>query len=168
MKTFQGNPITLSNEQLKMGEQALDFKAVSGNLKEVNLSDFSNEYIIINVVPSLDTAVCDLQTKTINEEIIKNDSLDIEVITISNDLPFAQTRWKNDEELEGIHILSDYLYNDFGNKFGLLINENKLLARAVYVLNKKREVIYMMDVKEQTQHLNYDDLLEFINKLPGN
>lgn len=168
MKTFQGNPITLIKEQLKKGEKASDFKAVSGNLKEVSLSDFSNEYIIINVVPSLDTAVCDLQTKTINEEIIKNENLDIKVITLSNDLPFAQNRWKNEEELEGITILSDYLYNDFGEKFGLLINENKLLARAVYVLNKKREVIFMIDVNEQTQHLNYDELLDFINELPGN
>lgn len=167
MKTFQGNPITLISNQLKIGDKAPNFKAVAANLKEVSLSEFPNEYLVINVVPSLDTAVCDLQTKTINEEILKNESLDINVITISNDLPFAQNRWKNEEELEGITILSDYLYNDFGEKFGLLIKENKLLARSIYILNQKREIIYMIDVEEQTQHLNYDSLLDFINKLPG-
>lgn len=167
MKTFQGNPITFTNEQLNKGDKALDFKTVNGSLKDVHLNEFSNEYIILNVIPSLDSAVCDLQTKTINEEIMRNESLDIKVITISNDLPFAQNRWKNEEELEGITILSDYLYHDFGKKFGLLINENKLLARAIYILNQKREIIYMIDVNEQTQHIDYDSLFDYINELPG-
>ena len=167
MKTFQGSLISFETNQLKIGDKALNFKALDGNLKEVNLDDFKNKYIILNVVPSLDTAVCDLQTKTINEEMMKKDDLDIKVITISNDLPFAQNRWKNEEELEGITILSDYLYHDFGTKYGTLIKENKLLSRILYVLNQKREVIFMLDVKEQGQHLDYDKLIDFINELPG-
>lgn len=167
MKTFQGNPITLVGEKLQIGDKAPNFKAVTSNLKEVSLSDFNNDYLVLNVVPSLDTQVCDLQTKTINEEVIKNEEIDIRVLTISNDLPFAQSRWKNEEELEGIITLSDYLYHDFGNKYGTLIKENKLLIRAVYVLNNKREIIYYLDVDELTQHLDYDKLLKFINEIPG-
>lgn len=167
MKTFKGKPVTLIGEQVKVGDKVADFKVLNGNLDEVQLSDFKNEYLLISVVPSLDTAVCDLQTKTVNEEILKNDKIDIEVITISNDLPFAQSRWANEEELEGVIILSDYLYSDFGKKFGVLMEENKLLARVFYILNKKREIIFMLDVNEQGQHLDYDKLLNFINELPG-
>ena len=167
MKTFKGKPVTLIGEQVKVGDKVADFKVLNGNLDEVQLSDFKNEYLLISVVPSLDTAVCDLQTKTVNEEILKNDKIDIEVITISNDLPFTQSRWANEEELEGVIILSDYLYNDFGKKFGVLMEENKLLARVFYILNKKREIIFMLDVNEQGQHLDYDKLLNFINELPG-
>lgn len=167
MKTFKGKPVTLVGEQVKVGDKVSDFKVVNINFEPTHLSDFKNEYILISVIPSLDTAVCDLQTKTINEELLKNDKIDIKVITISNDLPFAQNRWVNDEELEGVTILSDYLYGDFGQKFGVLMKENKLLARVFYVLNKKREVIFMLDVNEQGQHLDYDKLLNFINELPG-
>lgn len=167
MKTFKGKPMTLLGDKLKVGDKVSDFKVVNGNFEEVHLSDFKNEYLLISVVPSLDTAVCDLQTRTVNEELLKNEKLDIRVVTISNDLPFAQNRWANEEELEGVTILSDYLHNDFGKKFGVLMEENMLLARSFYVLNKKRELIYMLEVNEQTQHLNYDELLEFINELPG-
>lgn len=167
MKTFKGKPVTLLGDPVNVGDKVQDFKAVDGNLDVVNLSDYKNDYLLISVIPSLDTAVCDLQTRTVNEEILKNDNIDIKVITISNDLPFAQNRWANEEELEGVTLLSDYLYNDFGMKFGVLIKENKLLARGFYLLNKKREVIFKLDVNEQGQHLDYDKLLNFINELPG-
>ncbi|MDY0276615.1 MAG: thiol peroxidase, partial [Acholeplasma sp.] len=129
MRTYKGKIITLVNEQLKTGDIAPDFKLVNSSLEDVYLHDFKESYLIINVVPSLDTPVCDIQTKTINEEIIQNNKINLRVITISNDLPFAQQRWCDHEEMEGIAVYSDYLYHDFGNKFGVLINEVKLLAR---------------------------------------
>lgn len=166
MKTFKGKQITLSGKQLLNGDKAPEFKAVNGNLETVSIKDFKNKYLLLNVIPSLDTPVCDLQTKTLNEEVIKKENLDIKVITISNDLPFAQNRWAEKEELEGIITLSDYLHHEFGEKYGLFINENGLLARAAIILNSKREVIYSIYGNEMSQHLNYDELLDFINTLP--
>lgn len=167
MKTFKGKEVTLSGELLRKGDKAPDFKAVNGNMDTVSLKDYKNEYLLINVVPSLDTPVCDLQTKTLNEEILKHEDLDIKVITVSADLPFAQNRWTEREELEGVITLSDYLHHDFGKKYGVYINEVGLLARCALVLNSKREVIYDTYSNEMTQHLNYDELLDFINTLPG-
>ena len=167
MKTFKGKPITLLGDALKVGDKAPDFKVVDNHLEEVNLSDFTNDYLVISVVPSLDTAVCDLQTKSVNEELLVTNHVDLKVLTISMDLPFAQARWVDQEELEGIVTLSDYLYKDFGMKFGVLIEELNLLARSVFVLNKKREVVYKLEVDEMTQHLDFDLLLNFINELPG-
>ncbi|WP_162140201.1 thiol peroxidase [Haploplasma axanthum] len=167
MRTYKGRPITLAAKELKVSDIAPNFKAVNKDLEDVSLSDFKNNYIVINVVPSLDTPVCDLQTKTLHEEVIKRDDLDIKVITISNDLPYAQERWCEAVELEGITVLSDYLYNEFGLKYGTLINELKLLARSVFVLNNKREIIYDEYAQEINQHLDYDKLLDFINKMPS-
>ena len=166
MKTFKGKPVTLLGQELKVGSKTKSFKVVDNYFELVDSTDFDNEYLIINVVPSLDTAVCDIQTTTIYEEMFKIDNIDIKAVTISNDLPFAQARWSSNAELEDIGIYSDYLHHDFGEKFGALINENKLLLRSVFVLNKKREVIYVEYADEVTQHLNYDELLTFIQKIP--
>src|SRR5690554_7566202 len=92
MKTFKGKPMTLLGDKVKVGDKVSNFKVVNGNFEEVHLSDFKNDYLLINVVPSLDTAVCDLQTRTVNEELLKNDKLDIRVVTISNDLDRKSTR----------------------------------------------------------------------------
>lgn len=165
MKTFKGKPITLLGNQLHVGDQAPDFKAVNENFEDVSLKDFKNDYIVLNVVPSLDTPVCDLQTKTVNEELLKHEELDIKVITLSNDLPFAQSRWCEKQELEGITVLSDYLYQEFGNKYGLLIKENHLLARTAIILNAKREIIFEIHSDEMSQHLDYDKILEFIKNI---
>lgn len=165
MKTLKGKPITLLGDQLVVGDKAPDFKAVDENFEDVSLKNFKNDYILLNVVPSLDTPVCDLQTRTVNEELLKHENLDIKVITLSNDLPFAQARWCEKEELEGITVLSDYLYHDFGNKYGLLIKENHLLARTAILLNSKREIIFEIHSDEMSQHLDYDKLLQFLNTL---
>ena len=165
MKTFKGKNITLLGTTLVTGDKAPDFRAVDTDFETVSLSEFKNDYLVLNIVPSLDTPVCDLQTRTLNEEILKNEDLDVKVITISADLPFAQARWTEKEELEGIIILSDYLYHEFGEKYGLYINELGFLARAAIVLNSKREVIYVNYSKEMSQHINYDELLDFVNGL---
>lgn len=167
MKTFKGKQITIDGVTLKKGDKAPDFRAIDVNFEEVRLKEFNNDYILLNVVPSLDTPVCDLQTKTINEEILKKEDIDMKVITISNDLPYAQERWSEREELEGITVLSDYLFHEFGDKYGLFINELGLLARCVLILNSKKEIIYSIHSNEMSQHLNYDEILDFINTLPG-
>lgn len=167
MKTYKGKPVTLIEGTLNIGDQAPNFRMVNNQLEDVTLADFKNDYIVISVVPSIDTPVCDLQTKTINSEVLKYHDLDIETITASMDLPFAQQRWINDEELEGSIILSDYNYRDFGRKYGVLIEELMILARAVFILNKKREVIFKLDVEDMSQHLDYDLLVNFIKELPG-
>lgn len=167
MKTYRGKPITLKDQSLNVGDLAPNFTVTNNNLEEVTLNDFDNDYLIISVVPSIDTPVCDLQTKTINTEILNFKELDILTITISMDLPFAQQRWINDEELEGSVILSDYKYRDFGLKYGVLIDELKILARTLFILNKNREVIFKLDVEDMSQHLDYDLLVNFIKELPG-
>lgn len=167
MKTYKGKPVTLVNKILSVGEKAPNFRVVNNQLEDITLEDFKNNFLVISVVPSIDTPVCDLQTKTIISEVNKYPNLDIEVITISMDLPFAQQRWINDEELEGSIILSDYNYRDFGFSYGLLMDEIKILARAVFILDKKRTVIFKLDVEDMSQHLDYDLLANFIKALPG-
>ncbi|MCK9235365.1 MAG: thiol peroxidase [Acholeplasmataceae bacterium] len=164
MKTFKGKPITLIGETKKVGDQALDFKAINNKGEYQNLSDFKSKYIILNVVPSLDTTVCDRQTRTINQELA--DLEDVTVLTLSNDLPFAQARWCGNAGLDNIIALSDYIDLDFGNKYGTYIKELRLLARSVFVLDKDRKVIYVEYADEMSQHLNFDQLLNFMRNLP--
>lgn len=166
MKTFKNKQITVLGTELKVGDQAPNFTVVNNDLEKVSLSDFNTtDYIVINVVPSLDTTVCELQTTTVNEELSKYENL--QVITMSNDLPFAQKRWCGNRGLDNIITLSDYQNHDFGMKYGALIDELKLLARSIFVLDENRKVIYVDYADEMAQHLNYDSLLEFIDGLPG-
>lgn len=166
MKTFKNKQITILGTELKVGDKAPNFTTVNNDLEKVSLSDFDEaEYIVINVVPSLDTRVCDLQTTTVNEELSKYENLT--VITMSNDLPFAQSRWCGNKGLDNIITLSDYQNHDFGMKYGTLIDELKLLARSIFVLDEDRKVIYVEYADEMAQHLNYDSLLAFIETLPG-
>lgn len=162
MKTMKGNPITVSGNVLKVGDQAVDFKVTANDLKDINLSDFKKPYVLLNVVPSLDTSVCDLQTRKINESLASFENVD--VLTISNDLPFAQKRWCGASGLN-ITTLSDYKYLDFAHKYGVLIEEHRLLARSVFVLDENRKVIYVEYLDEMSKHPDYYQLIDFINKL---
>lgn len=164
MKTFKGKPITLLGETKKVGDLAPDFKALTIKNEVAHLSDFKSRYIVLNVVPSLDTTVCDLQGRTVNKELAGRD--DIIVLTLSNDLPFAQARWCGNPGLENVITLSDHYDLDFANQYGVHIKELRLLARSVFVLNEKREVIYVEYVDEMTNHIKYDDLIQFVKNLP--
>lgn len=164
MKTFKGKPITLLGEEKKVGDIAPNFVVIDNDLNEVSSKDFKTDYVVINVVPSLDTAVCDLQTRTINIEL--NAFNNLEVLTISNDLPFAQKRWCGNVGMENMKTYSDYLKLDFGKKYGVYIEELGLLARSIFVLNQKRQIIYVEYKDEMSQHLDYDSFLDFIKKLP--
>ena len=164
MKTFKGKPVTLLGDMKKVGDKAPDFKALTTKNELVHLKDFKQPYIVLNVVPSLDTTVCDLQARTVNRELSSRG--DVLVITISNDLPFAQSRWCGNSGIENVITLSDYLELDFANKFGVHMKENRLLARSVFVLDSKRNVIYAEYVEEMTTHINYDQLIGFVKQMP--
>ena len=138
----------------KVGDVAPNFIVIDNDLNEVNLKDFKSDYLVINVVPSLDTTVCDLQTRTVNQELSAFTNL--EVLTISNDLPFAQKRWCGQSGFDNIRTFSDYLKRDFGQKYGVYIEELGLLARSIFVLNQKRQIVYVEYKDEMGQHLDYD------------
>lgn len=164
MKTFKGKPITLLGDTKKVGDIAPDFKALNTKNELKSLSDYKSKYIVLNVVPSLDTTVCDVQARTVNTELSERE--DVLVITISNDLPFAQARWCGNAGLSNVITLSDHLDLDFADKYGTLIKELRLQARSVFVLNEQREILYLEYVDEMSQHLNFDELIQFIRQLP--
>ncbi|CCV64052.1 similar to peroxiredoxin [Alteracholeplasma palmae J233] len=164
MKTFKGKKITVLGSVKAVGDIAPDFTVLNSELEPASLSDYKEKYIVLNVVPSLDTSVCDLQTRTVNQELA--DNKDTLVLTISNDLPFAQSRWCGNSGIDNVITLSDYKDLDFANKYGVLIEENRLLARAIFVLNEKREIIYLEYLDEMGKHPNYDSLIEFMKNLP--
>lgn len=160
--TFKGNPLTLIGKELKCGDKAPDFCVINGELKPVKLSDFSNEIVIISSVPSLDTPVCELQTKKFNQEASK---LKAKILTISMDLPFAQNRFCKSFNINNILLLSDYKDREFANAFGLLIKELGLLARAVFIIDKKGIIAYKQIVSEVTNEPNYDDVIAEAKKI---
>lgn len=154
--TFKGNPLTLAGDAVGIGDIAPDFLVVNNELKPVHLSDFIKELVIISSVPSLDTPVCELQTKRFNREA---SLLKAKVLTISMDLPFAQKRFCSINEIENLLVLSDYQERDFAQKYGLLILELKLLARAVIIIDNTGKIAYFQLVKEVTHEPDYDEVL---------
>lgn len=164
MKTFKGKPITLLGDTKHVGDDAPDFKVLNNKSELMKLSDFKSKYIVLNVVPSLDTTVCDMQTRTVNKELTERN--DVLVLTISNDLPFAQARWCGNSGLSNVITLSDHYDLDFAHQYGTLIKELRLQARSVFVLDEKRKIIYLEYVDEMSQHLDYDKLIPFVRELP--
>jgi thioredoxin-dependent peroxiredoxin len=164
LKTFKGKPITLLGDTKKVGDTAPDFKVLNNKNEVRHLNDFKSRYVILNVVPSLDTTVCDMQARTLNLELSERSNMTI--LTISNDLPFAQSRWCGNSGIQNVVTLSDYLDLDFANKYGVNIKELRLLARSVFVLDQDRKIIYLEYVDEMSQHLNFDNLISFVKKLP--
>jgi len=157
--TFKGNPLTLLGQEIKVGDQAPDFTVSSGDLKPVTLGSFKGKTKLISVVPSLDTPVCDQQTRRFNEEAGKLPS-DVVVLTVSVDLPFAQGRFCSTAGIDKVQVLSDYKDHSFGLAYGTLIQELKLLTRAIFIIGADDKVQYVEYVKEVTSHPNYDKALE--------
>ena len=155
--TLKGNPLTLIGPELKPGEKAPDFKLVDNGLKDVTLADTGRNVRIISVVPSLDTPVCDAQTKRFNEEAAKLPSVDI--ITVSMDLPFAQKRWCGAFGVDKVKMLSDHRDASFGTHYGTLIKELRIESRAIFVLDRNNTVRHVEYVKEVAEHPNYDAAL---------
>lgn len=162
--TFQGNPLTLSGEVVKVGERAPQFKVVDKNLQEVELKDLSAKILVLVSVPSLDTPVCDLEARRFNQEALTLGE-EVEIALISMDLPFAQARWCGNLDKQRLNTYSDYRYASFGKEFGVLIKELHLLARAIFILNEKREVVYVQLVEEITKEPDYKEVLDKIKEL---
>ncbi len=158
--TFKGNPIALIGPELKVGDKAPDFQVTAGDLSTVTLQNFKGKTKLISVVPSLDTPVCDQQTRKFNEEANKLPA-DVEVMTISMDLPFAQKRFCATAGLQRMKTFSDYKSASFGQAYGTLIKELHLLTRAVFIVGPDDKVQYVEYVKEVTNHPNYDVALNF-------
>jgi thiol peroxidase len=155
--TMKGNPLTLIGPELQAGDRAPDFSVVDGTLSTVNLEKTGNHVRIISVVPSLDTPVCDLQTKRFNEEAAKLPGVDI--LTISMDLPFAQKRWCGAFGVDRIKMLSDHRSGSFGEAYGTLIKDLRIESRAIFVLDSDNLIRYVEYVKEVADHPNYDAAL---------
>ena len=133
--TLKGNPVTLIGSELRINEAAPDFKALDDGLQEVSLDKFKNKIKLIASVPSLDTPVCDLEIKRFNDEASKL-AKDLVIIFISMDLPFAQKRFCQEFDIKKVKTLSDHRDADFGEKYGVLIKELRLLARAIFIIDK--------------------------------
>lgn len=150
---MKGNPLTLIGPELKSGDKAPDFKLVDNSLKDVTLADTGSNVRIISVVPSLDTPVCDAQTKRFNEEAAKLPNVDI--ITVSMDLPFAQKRWCGAFGVDKIKMLSDHRDGSFGANYGTLIKGLRIESRAIFVLDRANTIRHVEYVKEVAEHPNY-------------
>jgi thiol peroxidase len=155
--TMRGNPLTLIGPELKTGDSAPDFKLVDNSLKNVSLADTGRNVRIISVVPSLDTPVCDAQTKRFNEEAAKLPGVDI--LTVSMDLPFAQKRWCGAFGVDKVKMLSDHRDGSFGTNYGTLIKDLRIESRAIFVLDQKNTIRHAEYVKEVADFPNYDAAL---------
>lgn len=162
--TIHGDPLTLVGKEVKVGEKAPDFAVLDNELSPVEFSSFQGKVCVISVVPSLDTPVCDIQTRRFNEEASKLGS-DVVILTISMDLPFAQKRWCGAAGVDKVTTLSDHRDASFGTSYGVLIKELRLLARAVFVVDRDGVVRYVQLVDEVTNEPDYKSALDAVNKL---
>ena len=162
--TMKGNPLNLVGSELKVGDAAPDFELLDNDLSPVKLSSFRGKVSVISSVPSLDTPVCDMETRRFNEEAGKLGE-DIQILTISMDLPFAHKRWCGTAGVDRVITLSDHRKASFGTAYGVLIKELRLLARAVFVLDRECMIRYIQMVKEVTDEPDYDAVLEAVHKL---
>jgi thiol peroxidase len=163
--TMRGNPLTLVGDEVKIGDAAPDFEALDPNLKPIKLSSYRNKICIISSVPSLDTPVCDIETRKFNEKASKLGE-EVQILTISMDLPFAQKRWCGAAGVDKIQTLSDHREAQFGLAYGVLIKELRLLARAVFLVDQKGILQYMQLVKEISNEPNYDEIWSALKKFP--
>ncbi|KKI89306.1 peroxidase [Bacillus sp. SA1-12] len=152
--TFLNKPVTLLGNEVKVGDTAPDFSVLDHELTEVTLSNSAGKVRLISVIPSIDTGVCDAQTRRFNEEASKLSN--VEVLTVSVDLPFAQKRWCASNGLENVKTLSDHRNLSFGEAYGVHMKELRLLARAVFVVDSNEKVTYVEYVSEGTNHPDYE------------
>lgn len=163
--TMGGNGVTLRGQAITVGQQAPDFKAVKQDLGSFSFyEDTAGKVKVISVAPSIDTGVCSLQTIRFNQEAAElKDQVDI--VTITVDLPFAQKRYCAAEGIENIHVVSDHKDLNFGEQYGFVIDELRLLARGIVVVDRENQVRYVEYVPEVTTHPDYDKALDVIRGL---
>jgi thiol peroxidase len=162
--TMRGNPLTLVGNEVKKGEVAPDFMVLDNSLTPIKFSSYRNRLCIISSVPSLDSAICDIETRKFNEEASKLGEK-IQILTISMDLPFAQKRWCGAAGVNKIQTLSDHRDAQFGIAYGVLIKELRLLARAVFLVDQKGILQYTQLVKEISNEPNYDEIWNALKKI---
>lgn len=162
--TIHGNPLTLVGAEIGVGDDAPDVELLDNGLNPVTLSSLKGKVAVLVTVPSLDTPVCDVETRRFNKEAAAlGDGVAIRVI--STDLPFAQKRWCGAAGVEAVQTLSDHRDTAFGQAYGVLIKELRLLARAIFVVDQDGDVQYVQLVGEVTDEPNYDDVLAAVRKL---
>ena len=161
--TFGGKPVTLTGNAIKVGDKAPDFTGVNQSLETVSLSSFAGKTVVIAVYPSIDTGVCQKQNRKFNE--LASSMNDVVVLSVSEDLPFAQKRFCAAEGLDNIITLSDHREREFGEKYGYLIKELALLARGTVIVNKDGVVQYVEIVPEIATEPDYDAALKVIESL---
>jgi thiol peroxidase len=162
--TMKGNPLTLVGQEVNLGDPAPDFEVIANDLTPFKLSSLKGKVAIISAVPSLDTPTCNIETRWFNEEAAKLGP-NVEILTISMDLPFAQKRWCGAAGVDRVKTYSDHRDAAFGLAYGVLIKELRLLARAVFLVDKTGVLRYVQLVKELSNEPNYDEVLQALGKL---
>jgi thioredoxin-dependent peroxiredoxin len=157
--TMAGNPLTLVGNALKVGDKAPDFTVVDNSLARTGLSAYKGRVVVISTVPSLDTPVCDVETRRFNVEAGKLGD-DVTVLTISMDLPFAQKRWCGAAGVSHVTTLSDHMDANFGLAYGVLIKDLRLLARAVFVIDRDNTIRHIEIVSEIRKEPDYEACLK--------
>lgn len=157
--TFSGDPVTLIGNEISVGDTAPNFKVLANDLSEVTLDDSKGHVRLISVIPSIDTGVCSTQTRKFNEAAAALGD-DVKILTISVDLPFAQARWCGAEGVDSVQVLSDHRDLSFGKAYGVLMEELRLLARSIFVVNKDGKITYVEYVPEVTDHPDYEKAIE--------
>lgn len=155
--TLRGNPMPLQGDALAAGQKAPDFTLTGVDMKPVTLAETAGSVRIVNVLPSLDTPVCDAQARRFNEEAVKDGK--IKVLAISRDLPFAQKRWCAAAGVDNVLTLSDYRDGSFGTSWGVMIEPLQIHSRAVFVLDPENNITYAQYVPEMSEHPDYDAAL---------
>lgn len=162
--TLKGNPLTLVGPELKVGDQAPDFSLNKDLVTKVSLADYAGQIKLISVVPSLDTGVCDAQTRRFNEAAAELGA-NVSILTVSVDLPFAQARWCGAAGIDKVVTLSDYQTGDFGKAYGVFIKEFALDMRAIFVVDATNTIQYVEYLTEMTEHPNYDNAIAAVKAL---
>lgn len=162
--TIHGNPLTLAGKELKVGDKAPDFMLLNNELQPKTLADYAGKALIISSVPSLDTPVCDMETRRFNKEAASLGE-GVTVLTVSMDLPFAQARWCGAAGADNVVTLSDHRDASFGSAWGVLIKELRLLARCVFVVDKQGVIRLVHLVPEVTNEPDYDSILKVVREI---
>ncbi len=162
--TMKGKPLTLVGNKLKVGDKAPDCEVVGKDLEPIELSSFRGKVCIISSLPSLDTSVCDMMTRKFSEEAVALGK-DVVMLAISMDLPFAQDRWCIAADVENVNVLSDHRSTSFGRAFGVLIEDLRLLARAVFIVDREGIIRYIEIVDELTHEPDYEAVLKAAKEL---
>ncbi len=162
--TFKKNPVTLPNKEVKVGDQAPGFTVLANDLSPVTLQDTAGKIRLVSVVPSLDTGVCSDQTKRFSDEAASLGD-NVVVLAISADLPFAQKRWTEINKVDAITTLSDHRDLSFGEAYGVTMQELRLLARSIFIIDENDKIAYVEYVPEGTDHPDYEKALNAVKEL---